>query len=103
MEEEIDGLGDTFAGLEAEAATTSDWNLLADMDLATILDTCDGTDWTSQLEKLEIHRIHGDNHDAQDGFSGSGDPGLDVSSPKLDKSYPSKCRPIFASEENHKK
>ena len=77
LNEEIDGLGEALGNLSAAAASTSDWVQLADMDLQTILDTCDGNDWCSQLQQLEIYGKHETTEDLEDGFRSSSSPGLD--------------------------
>ena len=78
LAEEVDELEDAFGNLSAAAAaSTSDWVQMADMDLQTILDTCDGEDWCSQLQQLEIYGGHETIDDTEDGLRGSSSPGLD--------------------------
>ena len=47
------------------------------MDIQTILDTCNGEDWCSQLQQLEIYGGHETTNDPEDGIRGSSSPGLD--------------------------
>ena len=77
LAEEIDNLGDALGNLSAAAASTTDWVQLADMDLQDILSTCDGEDWCSQLQQLEIYGGHETTNDPEDGIRGSSSPGLD--------------------------